>query len=167
VIAPLKAFGGMKKTYRRINRGLVAGLKELGAPVEVEGQDGGSLPPDAGPCFRDPAEGEVTAAGRKLVGSAQARVDGVILQHGSLILEGDQSLLDRLGPPGDPSPPPATLSSLVGSLPDEATLIHSLATGLAAVFGGEWEDDTFGPDEVKAAEALLPHYLDPEWLWRR
>ena len=167
VVAPLKAFGGMKKTYRRVNQGLVAGLKELGAPVEVVGREGGSLPPDAGPCFGDPAEGEVTAEGRKLVGSAQARVDGVILQHGSLILDGDQSLLDRLAPGGDPSPPPATLSSLLGFIPDERALIRSLATGVEAEFGGEWEDDAFAPVETNAAQALLPHYLDPEWLWRR
>ncbi len=167
VTSPLYAFGGMKRTYRRINQGLVAGLIELGASVEVVGREGGSLPPDAGPCFGDPAEGEVTAEGRKLVGSAQARVDGVILQHGSLILDGDQGLLDRLGPGGDPSPPPATLLSLLGFIPDEGTLIRSLASGLEAEFGGDWEDDALAPVEAKAAEALLPHYLDPEWLWRR
>jgi lipoate-protein ligase A len=167
VIAPLKAFGGMKKTYRRINRGLVAGLTELGAPVEVAGRKGGALPPDAGPCFRDPTEGEVMAEGRKLVGSAQARVDGAILQHGSLILDGDQSLLDRLASGEEPSPLPATLSSLLGSMPEEGALIRALVTGLKGEFGGEWEDDALAPEEMKAAEALLPHYLDPEWLWRR
>jgi lipoate-protein ligase A len=167
VIAPLKDFGGMKKTYRRINQGLVTGLQWLGADVEVAGGGGVVLPPDAGPCFRDPTEGEVTAGGRKLVGSAQARVEGVILQHGSLILDGDQSLVDRLGPGGDPSPPPATLSALLGYLPGEEELIRALATGLEAEFGGVWREDAFNPAEIKAAEALLPHYLDPEWLWRR
>ena len=52
-----------------------------------------ALRPDAGPCFRSPAPGEVIAGGRKLIGSAQARLEGALLQHGSILLEDDQGLL--------------------------------------------------------------------------
>lgn len=166
VAAPLRAFGGMKETYRSINVGLVAGLQALGALVEVRGEGGPALPPDAGPCFRDPAEGEVIAAGRKLVGSAQARVDGAVLQHGSVILDGDQSLLDELGPGLEGSPPPATLRSLLGRVPDWDRLTATLTMGMQEVFGGRWGEDRLTEGELSAAEALLPHYLDPEWLWR-
>jgi lipoate-protein ligase A len=44
-------------------------------------------------CFDVSAPYEVTALGRKLVGSAQVRRRGVVLQHGSLPLTGDVSRL--------------------------------------------------------------------------
>ena len=47
--------------------------------------------PSLAPCFEQPVEGEVTAGGRKLVGSAQRRERGVMLQHGSLPIHDDQS----------------------------------------------------------------------------
>src|SRR3972149_1884626 len=40
-------------------------------------------------CFETPSNYEITVIGKKLVGSAQARKQGVVLQHGSLPLTGD------------------------------------------------------------------------------
>ena len=37
-------------------------------------------------CFDAPSHYEITVGGRKLVGSAQIRRDGVLLQHGSILL---------------------------------------------------------------------------------
>jgi len=91
VVLPARAFGGPRRAYRRINAALVEGLRGLGADARVAG--GRSLPPDAGPCFLEPAEGEVVVAGRKVVGSAQVRIGSAVLQHGSILLWADQSPL--------------------------------------------------------------------------
>ena len=40
-------------------------------------------------CFEVPSNYEITIIGKKLIGSAQARKQGVVLQHGSLPLVGD------------------------------------------------------------------------------
>mgnify|MGYP000973933235 FL=1 len=40
-------------------------------------------------CFEVPSAYEITASGRKLIGSAQSRRAGYVLQHGSLPLYGD------------------------------------------------------------------------------
>jgi lipoate-protein ligase A len=40
-------------------------------------------------CFEIPSDYEITAGGRKLVGSAQMRTQGVVLQHGAVPLYGD------------------------------------------------------------------------------
>ena len=40
-------------------------------------------------CFEVPSAYEITAGGRKLMGSAQSRRAGYVLQHGSLPLVGD------------------------------------------------------------------------------
>ena len=91
VAAPVSAFGGLRAAYRSINRALVEGLGRLGVAARLAGP--GALPSGAGVCFADSAEGEVVAGGRKLVGSAQRRIGGAFLQHGSLLLDDDQGAL--------------------------------------------------------------------------
>ncbi|HSR42176.1 MAG TPA: hypothetical protein VLL48_08395, partial [Longimicrobiales bacterium] len=87
VAAPVAPFGGLRSAYRAINAALVRGLARLGVPAGLAGSDaaGGGLAPDAGACFRAPAPGEVVVGGRKLVGSAQVRFGGTLLQHGSIL----------------------------------------------------------------------------------
>lgn len=158
--------GGPKISYRLINQGLLAGLRLLGASVELAAARGPSLPPDAGPCFREPAEGEVTALGRKLIGSAQARIGGRILQHGSLILDGDQGRLRRLRMDEEDVPPPATVRNLLGEVPDLQALGQALEDGLALTLGGDWKGGEYRADENMVARELETHYLDPRWTWR-
>src|SRR5690606_669373 len=86
VVVPLRAFGGLRALHRLVNGALVEALRSLGVAADLAPPDGRALRPDAGPCFGGPAEGEVTVGGRKLIGSAQVRVGGAVLQHGSLRL---------------------------------------------------------------------------------
>lgn len=77
-------------SYRFFCQGLLAGLRGLGIDAQM------SIPraayghtrrqPASAACFDAPSHYEITVAGRKLVGSAQVRKDGVILQHGSVLL---------------------------------------------------------------------------------
>jgi lipoate-protein ligase A len=167
LVFPQKAFGGLKRSYRLINQGLLAGIRTLGARAELAAASGPSLPPDAGPCFRRPAEGEVMALGRKLIGSAQVRIGGSVLQHGSIILEGDQDLLGRLRGRGEVAvSPPASLRELLGFLPRLDILSEAIQRGLSSVLGGVWVPDSFREGEERAAEALEARYLDPAWTWR-
>ena len=164
---PLHTFGGLKRAYRIINRGLLEGLRIMGAAVvELAGSTGTALRPNAGPCFRQPAEGEVMALGRKLIGSAQVRMEQAVLQHGSIILEGTQEMLRRLRADDEPVPPPATLKSLLGVIPPMEVMVDSIQRGLSKTLGGSWERDDYRNDEKMAARDLEPHYLDPEWTWR-
>ncbi len=163
---PLGTFGGLKKAYRIINRGLLSGLQELGAAVQLAADTGPSLPPDAGPCFRQPAEREVMALDRKLIGSAQVRMGDCVLQHGSIILDGDQDVLARLRGDSEPVPPPATLRSVLGGMPDPSELRDAVRDGLAETLGGTWVDDGYSHNEKMAARELEAHYEDSGWTWR-
>ena len=52
---------------------------------------------DAGPvCFEVPSNYEIVFGGKKLVGSAQMRKSGVVLQHGTLPLHGDIARISEL-----------------------------------------------------------------------
>ena len=88
--------GTVLESYNRIARALLRALQELGLPVEIEAQ-APAMQGQANPvCFEVPSSYEITAAGRKLVGSAQARKREGVLQHGSLPLAGDLSRITQV-----------------------------------------------------------------------
>jgi len=121
VVAPIRALGGVRAAYELVNRALAAGLTRLGASVSLAGQRP-VAGPDAGPCFREPAPGEVMALGRKLVGSAQRRVGDNLLQHGSILLEDDQQILREIegGRAATSKPPEPSSEPLAPSLDSPA-----------------------------------------------
>lgn len=96
--------GSLAEAYDRASRLLVASLLRLGVPAELARAGGarGSLSPHtrgraAAPCFASTARHEVVLAGRKLVGSAQRRTGGALLQQGSVLLgEGHLRIADYL-----------------------------------------------------------------------
>jgi lipoate-protein ligase A len=165
-VLPADALGGLREAYVRINEGLVEGLRALGCPAEVA-RGGRALAPDAGPCFQAPAPGEVVLAGRKLVGSAQVLVGASILQHGSVILGGDQAALARLaGGSADPAPP-ATLESVAGPRPWRE-VAEALAAGLRLALGGTWREGEVSAQEEAGAQRLeAERYATDAWTWRR
>jgi lipoate-protein ligase A len=134
--------------------------------VEVSAGSGASLAPDAGPCFQAPAAGEVVAWGRKLVGSAQTRVGRAFLQHGSILLAGNQSALapavEPAGTPGE-----ITLSELVQDVSIdevEAAVAESLRHQLA----GDWAEGALTDAEAATADRLeRQRYSDDAWTLRR
>jgi lipoate-protein ligase A len=81
--------GGVLESYQRLSDGLAAGLRAMGldpARAKPVYQDRGAKGPA---CFDGPSNYEITIGQRKLIGSAQARKKGVVLQHGTLPLYGD------------------------------------------------------------------------------
>jgi lipoate-protein ligase A len=92
IVAPQgepRVAGGVVESYRRLNAGLVRGLRLLGVDV-AQAEAGHAQDADvSAACFDAPSAYEVTAGGKKLVGSAQVRRKEAVLQHGSLPLQGD------------------------------------------------------------------------------
>jgi lipoate-protein ligase A len=85
--------GDIVSSYRRLSLALMAGLRLLGCQVVQAEQQFEAKESVSAACFDVPSHYEVTALGRKLVGSAQLRRRGVVLQHGALPLRGDVSRL--------------------------------------------------------------------------
>jgi lipoate-protein ligase A len=155
VTASVTAFGTLAESYRAIHARLAAALRALGAPAEL-------APPrrashlGAGPCFAAPAGGEVVVAGRKLIGSAQVRRGTAFLQHGSILLDGSQDIIN------DVSRRPSAVSS---------------ACSLSAVLGRvvRFEEvarailETWGEPLVPSADPPIRPFAfsDPDWTWRR
>jgi lipoate-protein ligase A len=98
VIAPMdepRVRGGVVESYQQLSQGLLAGLAHLGLSVRADKEyDAAETGPVKGPvCFEVPSNYEITVGTggqpRKLLGSAQVRKQGVVLQHGTLPLTGD------------------------------------------------------------------------------
>lgn len=151
--------------YAAVHAGIVEGLRGLGIPAEVV-VSGAVLPPGAGPCFQAAAPGEVALDGGKLVGSAQARIEGALLQHGSLLLAGDQSGVDRIMGRSGRGRAASLAEAAPGPVPGEDELIRVLAEGILRAFGGRGGAGAMTPEETAVAEELVPHYEDPGWTWR-
>ena len=100
VIAPLNeplVYGSIIESYQRISQALLGALQRIGLPARADKEypsrvgDTRNVPV----CFEIPSNYEITVAGKKLVGSAQARRYGGVLQHGSLPLYGDLTRITR------------------------------------------------------------------------
>jgi lipoate-protein ligase A len=160
--------GDLRLSYDRINRLLVSGLAALGVGAALAAVTHRASAPGIAPCFNEPSAGEVTVDGRKLAGSAQWRRDGALLQHGSILVQDDQSLLTELTVDAvAPIPSPATLEAILGRAPTP----HDLAAALASAVR-ELEDPGVEPLQIDdairtCASALVVRYLDDAWTWRR
>src|SRR5690554_343495 len=82
------------EAYRVLSEGLVHGFRRLGLQAEMvslASEDDKLKYAAAGSaaCFDSPSWYELVVEGRKVAGSAQVRQKGVVLQHGSILLDMD------------------------------------------------------------------------------
>jgi len=87
--------GTVIQSYLKISEALLKGINAVGVPAEIVAHANSSHMGTAA-CFDAPSWYELVVEGKKLVGSAQMRRDGMLLQHGSIILHFDTELLFRL-----------------------------------------------------------------------
>ena len=80
--------GGLMDSYRQISTALYQALTSLNLPAEIHAGKN-PLAHEQPVCFENPSDFEITVNGKKIIGSAQARKESAILQHGSLPLKGD------------------------------------------------------------------------------
>jgi lipoate-protein ligase A len=167
VTAPVAAAGDLRASYERINRLLVAALDSMGVAATPAVASRRAAAPGIAPCFDEPSLGELTVDGRKLAGSAQWRHEDALLQHGSILVEDDQTLLADYTIGSTPIPAPATLENLLG----RQTTVTAVAEALFEAVRG-LEDVGAQPLELDDAlrarvSSLVVRYLDDAWTWRR
>jgi len=165
-IAQPAASAPLRESYRAIHGMMADAVRRLGAPALLAA-DPPRLPGiGAGACFAMPVGGEVIIAGRKVVGSAQLREEGALLQHGSMLLGDDQRLVRELA--GDASQPAAevSLSVAVG----RPVAFEEAATAVRAA-AGAWRPE--GTEVMDAAPILAlaraheARFRSDEWTWSR
>lgn len=186
--APDRLLGGPRAIYRGVHGALLSALREMGVAVDEPGAGvpaGGTsrgrapgrasgaggpgeprrvLPVDLEECFATPAPAEITIGGRKVVGSAQWRHRGAVLQHGSVLLRNEQHRATVSGEGGRGAIGLEEAGVTIAG-PDE--LQEAVVDALARLVGRVPERRGW-PSAVRArAAALEERYRSPEWTWRR
>jgi lipoate-protein ligase A len=165
VAAPVATLGSLPESYREIHLLLCDALRSLGAAAELAPSTR-SDPVDAGACFASPAGGEVMVAGRKVVGSAQLRQGAALLQHGSVLLDGDQSSVAAVSRGDAPADLSAPLSRVLGRPVGWAEVAEAIATAVEARWGLSSEQAR-APDAIlERAAAHAERFRSAGWTWQ-
>ena len=173
VAAPALRFGSLKAAYLEIHRMLGDGLVRLGARVSLAPSAPVSTL-DAGACFAQPVGGELMAAGRKVVGSAQYRQGMALLQHGSILLEDDQRMVSRLtrgtterSAGGNEEASALGLGGLLGKSLECDEVAEAITGAARARWMGIWARTPAPTHLLEAAAKHHEHYRSPAWTWAR
>lgn len=186
VTAPIdepRMTGRVMDAYVQLSRGLVAGLNALGLGVGTE-EGSTRTGRDASPaCFEIPSAYEIVIHGRKLIGSAQSRRNGYVLQHGTLPLRGRVSrivdllalgreeraeLHSRLEAGAITFERAREVSRLPGPMPPFEEIAWNMAMGTARTLNLSFQRGQLHPDEIRrAAELTRERYANQEWTFQR
>jgi lipoate-protein ligase A len=157
IVLPLShplAAGGIRQSYQRLARGLGAALEALGLSPLAPTAAASRRPQRSGWCFEAAAPYELALAGRKLVGSAQARRGGALLQQGSI----------RLAPEPAEATLATSLQEALGRPVSWDELGEALVSGFARAWGIEIRPRQLTVDEEELARRLeRERYADPDW----
>ena len=83
----------LQDSYQLISLALIKGLILMGLSARLALASPTAYVRGVMPCFAFPARGEVEIGGRKIIGSAQKRTGASFIQHGSVPLDKDETLL--------------------------------------------------------------------------
>ena len=166
VTAPAPEEERLKESYAAINALLVAAIAKLGVAVAEAPATTTPRRPGGAACFAEPSAGELVVGGRKLVGSAQLRERGALLQHGSILIDDDQPRIAALAAePLVPASPAATLRACIGRAPSYTEVRDALRASLV-----EREGEPAPLDPRDASTFAAPHrekFASAQWTWRR
>jgi lipoate-protein ligase A len=164
VALPAEGLGGVREVCAEIHAVLSDGLGRLGVSAVAAGP-AAAIGPGAGACFAAPAGGELLLEGRKIVGSAQLREGGALLQHGTILLDGDQgtvSLVTRGEAPPDRA---GALAVALGKRPEPAVVADAVAAAAAARWPGHWTRIAGDQGPVADAAPLEARFRSADWTW--
>src|SRR6185437_10512295 len=137
VAAPVATFGRLDETHLAIHRTLAEALSGLGVPATLAPAPERAAGVDAGACFAAPAGGEVMVGHRKVIGSAQVRTRTAFLQHGSVLLAGNQQVVRELAEGPAPAGAETGFDELLGRRVEFEEMSEQIATAVRT-WGGEW-----------------------------
>ncbi|MGC8937085.1 MAG: lipoate--protein ligase family protein [Candidatus Methanomethylicaceae archaeon] len=150
--------GDIEESYRRICAPIISCIRRLGGEAT----------------FRPINDIEI--AGRKVSGNAQTRRFGAVLQHGTLLLSMDYSLLRALRPRSEKLREKGvsevggrvtTLKEVLDFEPKREFVAEILAEEFGRLFGAELEEGTTTDRERETARDLVLKYRSQEWTFRR
>lgn len=168
-------------SYRYLSHGLLLGLAKLGLTAEMTKPQSAyahKIPqPTSAACFDAPSHYELTVNRKKIIGSAQVRKHGVILQHGSILLAFSAEQLAGILHV-DSEEKDKTCSMLKNRVMDLQTALNRIVTwdearlameaGFAEALGIELaEGDLTAVEKETAGELSVTKYAQDAWTLKR
>jgi len=181
VTAPLDhphVAGGVLESYKKFSQGLVQALTLLGVKIEIQPEVKLTHSEREQPiCFEIPSSYEITAGGKKLIGSAQLRRAGAVLQHGSLPLSGDIArICQGLSFPDNALRQAAaerlriratTIEQLLNQPVTWDEAVHAVTAGFQSALGITLDQQTPSKGEMQRTETLIKEkYEHDAWTYR-
>lgn len=169
--------GGVVESYRRLSRGLMQGIEHLGAVVAAEKAAQGTRGFKGPVCFEVPSDYEIMVEGRKLIGSAQTRREGIVMQHGALPLDGNLTRIvdalvfddniDREVARARVVERAITLEEALDHRPSFEQVVAALTAGFASALNLSFEVGQLTAEEFIRADILrAERYASDGWTFR-
>lgn len=171
------------EAYQVISTGLLHGFQQLGLQAEMvslasEEEKEKYSSPGSSACFDSPSWYELVVEGKKVAGSAQTRQKGVILQHGSILLDMDVELLfSLLKFPSERVKQrmidsfiqkAVTIKEVSGRTVSLEEAIEAFRKGFTSGLEVELVEQPLTEEELKLAQELAEsRYATDEWNFRR
>ena len=171
---------GILDSYRALAGSLRAALTALGVEADPLEPRARRTAAASAACLEQVGSWELAVAGRKLMGSAQCRRQGYVLQHGSLPLTGDPGdladvlrldagarklLCNRLRAAATTLTQVLGQPGVAGTLPDWRPLADAFACGFGAHAQVDWAEGGCQPAELEEAARLARvRYANHAWL---
>lgn len=174
--------GSLMDAYLRLSNALLTGLQKVGLAADKAAGDVRAGPNVSAACFEVPSAYEITANGRKLIGSAQSRRAGYVLQHGSLPLIGDIGRLvdvltlpkeDRARLRAELVSRACTLAEALGVPEDDSHLqfdavAQAITQGFTDLLNMQFKPSQPTPAELRrTAELIREQFANSEWINHR
>ena len=169
--------GPVLDVYNLISHGLLLGLRRLGVSAEKAPADKRAGQDVSAACFEVPSAYEISVGNQKLIGSAQRRAGGYVLQHGSLPLHGDITRLVDVMAFEDESQREAFRAHLAERATTLAAIAQRTVTfweaaavlldGLNTVLEVDFEESELSPAELSLARQIEAEKYGSEAWTRR
>ena len=162
--------GNLVGAFGAVSKAVIISLEKAGVvKPEISGKDKRSLGDGnkrSPACFSTSNHWEITVEGKKLAGSAQRRLSGAFLQHGSILLDWDPELAHSLFRYSSESEQAQGLKSLIWGTstlkevlsikPEWGEVANCFVEGFQQTFPGYWKPETLNSFETE----LVKEYLE-------
>ncbi|MGY4690260.1 lipoate--protein ligase family protein [Salibacterium sp. K-3] len=171
------------EAYRVISEGILEGFRNLGLSADfsiprTKEEEEALKHPRSAVCFDAPSWYELVVEGRKIAGSAQTRQKGVILQHGSILLDLDEDkLFDLFQYPSERvrermqkgfKKKAAAINELTDAPITMESVSKAFHEGFAEGLNVNWKPYILSTEEDAAVRKLAEEKYDTEaWNYRR
>ncbi|MFH0800980.1 MAG: biotin/lipoate A/B protein ligase family protein [bacterium] len=183
IVMPVSNGVSVLESFKKINQALCSGLNLLGLPAILVPHEKKADPADpknikVSACFASPSWYEVQVDGKKILGSAQTRKKGVLLQHGSLLLRLEREKLYSMFNFSSEEKKKEALSEsfekmtsaeeILGNIPPEEAVCAALRHGFEEEYEIRLSSSSLSAEEERVASALeREKYRTSAWNLRR